>query len=353
MVTDAVGKVDALSNEELLAKLVSLVQNERRLTQSVLIYLVEVDARKIYALHGYSSMYEYLTKALGYSDSSAYRRIQAARVLAELPSIGPKLEDGSINISQLAEIEYGMKRAANIAGDPRADVIQDLINKIEGHSIFETRKILAREFDMPVRVAEILRPQQDNSVRLEVTFSEEQMKALRKARELLSQSLPYASWSELLTFLAERQISKFEKLRGTKKDEDPSQGGAPSAPASVGGVTRCLTDEKVPSDAPVLSAPRLGRKRIAVPAALKRAVYRRANHRCEYVEPLTGRDCGSAFFLELDHIIPVALGGPNTLENLRIYCRNHNLLAAMNFGFEINHGGHRRGSSSEQTGNSH
>jgi hypothetical protein len=40
-------------------------------------------------------------------------------------------------------------------------------------------------------------------------------------------------------------------------------------------------------------------------------------HRCE--------ECGQ---LELDHIIPVALGGQSTVENLRLLCRPHNRHAA-------------------------
>jgi hypothetical protein len=32
--------------------------------------------------------------------------------------------------------------------------------------------------------------------------------------------------------------------------------------------------------------------------------------------------------LELDHVVPVALGGASTIANLRVRCRGHNLLDA-------------------------
>ena len=41
-----------------------------------------------------------------------------------------------------------------------------------------------------------------------------------------------------------------------------------------------------------------------------------------------GNRCGSAWKVELDHIRPAALGGPSTVENLRILCRAHNTLSA-------------------------
>ncbi|MFL5261618.1 MAG: HNH endonuclease [Anaeromyxobacteraceae bacterium] len=41
-----------------------------------------------------------------------------------------------------------------------------------------------------------------------------------------------------------------------------------------------------------------------------------------------GRRCGSTWKLELDHVVPAALGGPSTVENLRLHCRSHNQLDA-------------------------
>jgi hypothetical protein len=51
--------------------------------------------------------------------------------------------------------------------------------------------------------------------------------------------------------------------------------------------------------------------------------------RCEYQDPISGRICGSSFFLERDHIVPKAFGGTNRTENLRTFCRTHNQLAAV------------------------
>ena len=47
----------------------------------------------------------------------------------------------------------------------------------------------------------------------------------------------------------------------------------------------------------------------SIPAEVKREDWRRDIGCCTYVDPHTGRRCGSRFFLELDHIVPVARGG--------------------------------------------
>ena len=64
-----------------------------------------------------------------------------------------------------------------------------------------------------------------------------------------------------------------------------------------------------------------------VPARVRREVWRRDGRRCQW--PLeSGGVCGSRSKLELDHVVPRALGGPSTVSNMRVVCRFHNLLAA-------------------------
>jgi hypothetical protein len=56
----------------------------------------------------------------------------------------------------------------------------------------------------------------------------------------------------------------------------------------------------------------------------------RAEGKCQFVDLETGKRCGSRYFLEIDHSIkPVALGGSNDLENLRLLCRGHNAREAV------------------------
>ncbi len=61
-----------------------------------------------------------------------------------------------------------------------------------------------------------------------------------------------------------------------------------------------------------------------IPAPVRREVWRRDGGCCSYVDPHSGRRCGSRFLLELDHIVPFALGGSAEPENLRVYCAAHN-----------------------------
>jgi 5-methylcytosine-specific restriction endonuclease McrA len=53
-------------------------------------------------------------------------------------------------------------------------------------------------------------------------------------------------------------------------------------------------------------------------------VARRARYRCEYCRY---PEAASSTSLEIDHIIPEAMGGRTTIENLALCCRSCNLLS--------------------------
>ena len=69
--------------------------------------------------------------------------------------------------------------------------------------------------------------------------------------------------------------------------------------------------------------PHRARRSRYIPAPVKREVWRRDGGGCSYVDPHSGRRCGSRFLLELDHIVPFALGGSAEPGNLRLHCAAH------------------------------
>ena len=53
-------------------------------------------------------------------------------------------------------------------------------------------------------------------------------------------------------------------------------------------------------------------RRQPIPVDVREAVFRRDRGRCV--------ECGSDFDIQYDHVIPVAMGGANTVQNLQILC---------------------------------
>ena len=61
----------------------------------------------------------------------------------------------------------------------------------------------------------------------------------------------------------------------------------------------------------------------AIPAAVKREIWQRDGGRCRYLAPHTGRRCTSRHLLQIDHVLPYALGGGSDPANLRVLCHAH------------------------------
>jgi len=61
-----------------------------------------------------------------------------------------------------------------------------------------------------------------------------------------------------------------------------------------------------------LAADAAAPRRRALPRAVRRAVFERDGGRCV--------ECGSRFELQYDHVIPLALGGADTVANIQILC---------------------------------
>ncbi|WP_413613084.1 DUF222 domain-containing protein [Bdellovibrio sp. HCB-110] len=192
-----------ISNSELISRMEKLVRTERKITHLILLHILEIDERKLYAEMGFDSMYAYLTRGLGYSESSAYRRLQSARLLKQVPAVAEKLEEGSLNLSQLTQVQKCLKEQSQNSGQLlSASATMRVLEKIENKNTFETEKVLAIEFDHPIQIHESIKPQKDESVRIEFTLSKEQMEALEQAKSLLSHICPEGTWSEVISYLA-------------------------------------------------------------------------------------------------------------------------------------------------------
>jgi hypothetical protein len=91
----------ALSDHELLARLVDLAGDERHATVELVAHLAELDVRKLYLAQGYGSLFNYCTGVLRLSEHAAYKRIEAARIARMFPVVLERLADGSLNLTTL------------------------------------------------------------------------------------------------------------------------------------------------------------------------------------------------------------------------------------------------------------
>ena len=76
-----------LSDHQLLAGARELARQERILNIQIIDHLTEIAARGLHLRHGYSSLFAYAVKELGFSEGAAHYRIQAKKLCADYPEV--------------------------------------------------------------------------------------------------------------------------------------------------------------------------------------------------------------------------------------------------------------------------
>jgi hypothetical protein len=143
--------LSGLSDRELLNRVKDLAARERAITLEILLHLIEVDRRRLHLGLGCSSMFEYATRHLGYSESAAGRRIRAARCIRDYPEVRGLLEKSEVTLITVSLV-------APILNESNA---KEVISKIRRKSQREVEGIVAayrpplsmRDQARPVRVA--------------------------------------------------------------------------------------------------------------------------------------------------------------------------------------------------------
>jgi len=269
-------QIKKLSDEALRTAVRGLAEEERRVTLKLLHHLREVERRRLYAVWGYSSLYAYVTTELKLSEGSAMRRIQAMRLLREIPEIETKVETGVLSLTVLSQAQPVIK-------DLPLEKKQEVIAKLDHCSARQADRVLAEI--APRKAKESSRPIDGKSLQVTLILTPELQEKLKQ----LADQEGTTGWAELFERMADRLLK-------------PKHTSA------------------TPPPAPAVSATR------HIPLPIQRFVRARDKH-CTYRSP-NGRVCASTFRLELDHKIPFAMGGTHDPSNLTLRCRAHNLLGA-------------------------
>ena len=127
------------TDDQLVAELPRLAQNERASAAEFVTGLAEFDGRKLYLGLGFTSIYSYCAARLHLADGAAYRRVEAARASRRFPVLLDMLRDGRLCLATAALI--GPKLTAGSA--------EGLFEEAAFKSKREVEKLLARHHPQP------------------------------------------------------------------------------------------------------------------------------------------------------------------------------------------------------------
>ncbi len=320
-----------LDNQSLVNKTKSLVLEEKKLTLEILHYLKEIQSRNLYLILGFSSLFDFATRALGYSASAAQRRIESMRLLnsvSDSVQIEEKVKTGELSLSTLAMTQSffkAEKKENRKIYTPEQK--QEILNNLSGKSAREAEKELVKLSPNynPVQYQEREKQVSEDKILLQFTIDEELKLLLNQVKDLVA--CPQDRNPSLNTVL--KKMAKFyldkkdpsltkPKTSESKKETvEPKSTVVSQTPTSV--VKKTETS-KVSRYIPIDVKRRL---------SLRAQVNGRA--RCEYKNPQTKDRCSSTYGLEVEHVLPFAWNAQSDFSNLELLCHNHNKLRATQF----------------------
>ena len=367
-------------------RLAHLLHLEHAALGDFLVALAEFDRARAWVELGHASLWAFLHRELGLSAGAAFQRKVAAGLLQRFPGVEAPLRDGRLRMSSVVELarvltaeneaavlprffHLSAREAREVVAElaPREDApVRTVVTSVETGSALpvtapfhtsevvpglvagdEARPAVSVELEAPTPtstpastatatatgtptgtptatptqngapttprpVMDTVEPLTADLRRLHVTVSKRLLAKLEAARDGLSHAIPGASTEQVLEAALDALLAKQASRKGLVK-----RPRAPAATASAG-PRPAAAREQIAG---------VGRGRARISAEVKREVWTRDGGRCQW--PLeAGGVCGATRSLELDHLVPLARGGPTTAANLRVLCRFHNQLAA-------------------------
>ena len=254
-----------MTNKKLLEQIKNTRQQEKRTTAEMLKLLKQMYERKLY-VDDYGTFYKYLVRGLKYSEGEANLRISALKIMKRTPVVSKKVESGELSLTSLGTINshlqaYEKQHDKSLSKQETEEILELVSEK----TVKETDDLLGETLKAkPKKLTTVTLP--DN---------------LETMLHKIQKKLGTLTLVETIAVLAEKELrDNIETKRQTEISPKNSR---------------------------------------YIPVQVKEVVFKRAQNNCEHP------GCREKRNLQLDHVIPFSKGGDNSLGNIQLLCRGHNL----------------------------
>lgn len=336
MNTIILSTVAQLSNHDLLARVKHLAGRERAVTATLVAHLAELDERRLYLAEGCASLFTYCTQILRLSEHAAYGRIEVARASRKYPVILELLSDGSVNLTTVCllapHLTPGNQREVlDLARHKTKRQVEELVARLRPQpSVPDTIRRLPIRASVAIHLSTLSTASQDAAPGYQPSEVQTRVDSERPAPEVAPAQArravitPLAPQQYKVQFTASAQLhEKLRQAQALLRHQIPDGDLSQIFDRALTALLQNLVKKKLAAtDSPRASRWTADSSR-HVPAAVRRAVWRRDEGRCAFVAS-NGRRCTEDSFVEFHHVVPYSTGGRATVENIQLRCRAHN-----------------------------
>ncbi len=273
-----------MNDKTLVHNLQLKVKEETKTGLEIIELIEEVFRRRLFSDYQCKSINAFCIKILGYSPAEAVRKVNACRLIQDIPETKKLISTGEIN-QTIASSFQSYINSENKYRESKINLTEkkEILDELKGKSCSEVERILIEKSQAPQKPAHEVKKKIKNN-RVAVSFSideDEYQKLVEKMQEFNVSTIEELFIKMRKALDVKKEIRKYSKK---KPDNIKSRN---------------------------------------IPATVKRKVFARDNNKCVI--------CGSKRNLELDHITPISAGGLTIESNLRITCRSCNYRNAVIF----------------------
>ncbi len=248
--------VSALSDDRLLEQTTKLALLDHEVQGFVIDHLLEIEARGLYLSRGYSNLFAYVTRGLGYSDGAAWRRIAAMKLCARVEGTRDRLRDGSITLDAAAQLQAAFERRdRNLARGARAGTAgaakpngrsasapahpperkpapvldlsarKALVEQAAGKSTRQVMQMLAAVDPALAVPADRMRPLSEGRWELKAVVDEECQRGLEQLKGLISHVDPRMTLRQLVGRLVRDGLDRYDPSRPPRRRANRTPAG--------------------------------------------------------------------------------------------------------------------------------
>jgi len=251
--------------------------------------LLKVEDHAVCRKLGYSSLFQYCVSCLKLSENNAFNLITVVRKSRTVPKLKEAVVSGEITLSKARRIAPVITSANQEEWIEKAKVLPQRL----------LEKAIVKEKPQEL-VPEKITYKQENRIELKCGISEELLKQIERAKDLLSQKLKKpVTLEETLDFAFKEFLEKNDPVLRAERN--------------LKSLGTCRVESLKDG------------KRVALPVQVKHQVNHRDQGQCTFILPNKER-CQEGRWIELHHKLPVSHGGSHHPENIATLCYQHHAL---------------------------
>ena len=287
-------------------ELAHVLAGERAHTLPSILLIADIERRQTFVEEGFSTIWDYLRRVHGQSDTMIHYRVSCARAVNRFPHVVDFLRDDRLCMTTLAEL---MK----VMNESNCDA---LLAEALGKSKRDAEKIVAREKPKPVP-KDVMRS-------VESTFPGKSKPPVAVSEQRVQTEVLTESLFRVHMTVNQDYVDLLKEMRGELSHTMP---GA----ADFEVIMECMriARKTMKKRKGIVDRPRADRvaEDGTISQSTKRIVEKRDKGKCQWPSE-DGGICGSTHRVQFHHKQDRGKGGIGSPENVILLCQKHNLLAA-------------------------